>query len=256
MNKYIVTSLLISSLALGMTACQNNVSSKNQQTNMVLEEHRLQSPPDPDTGTFLPVDTTQEEVLSQHQDERQLSVINPVEFSDQVGVPVMTSLGPGEPLNAVLLTSEIDPPRQVAEVRKGDEVIFSVDAGLPSPALPLQSLWSYDGNWVLEIIFLEEDVFQGRIYQDGQLINDSKVYQDAYGFQLLAGKPFYFYQREGSLGYFYDGQETPLPYQEIPHYGCCSASTINPQPAENMVAFYARTGDDWYYVELGDFGLD
>ncbi len=253
MNKYFVTSLLISSLALGMTACQNSVWLKVQQTDLVLEEHRLQSPPDPDTGTFIPVDTTQEEVLSQHQDERQLSVINPVEFSDQEGVPVMTSLGPGEPLNAVLLTSEIDPPRQIAEVRKGDEVIFSVDAGMPSPALPLQSLWSYDGSWSLEILYAEEETWQARIYQDDQLINDSEDYQDAFGFQLLEGKPFYFYQREDGLGYSYDRQEYSLPYEEIPHYGCCSASTLNPQKAENMVAFYARTGDNWFYIELGDF---
>ncbi len=169
---------------------------------------------------------------------------------------MMTSQGPGETLTAVLLTSPTDPPRQIAEIRRGDDVIFSVDAGLPSPALPLQSLWSFDGHWVLEIIFSEEETWQGRIYGDGQLINDTENYQDAFGFQLLGGKPFYFYQRENGLGYSYDEQEVPLPYQEIPHYGCCSASTLNPKPAENMVAFFAQTGEDWYYVELGNFSQD
>ncbi|MFN2112075.1 MAG: hypothetical protein ACK2TT_03055 [Anaerolineales bacterium] len=254
MNKYLVTSLLVFSLLLGTAACQGQASPTNSV--LALEEHPLEGPPDPDTGIFLPVGTSQEAVLAQHQAERQRSVANYVEFSDQAGGPVMASRGSGETLSAVLLTSENDPPRQIVELHKGDQVVFSVDAGLPSPALPLQSLWSYDGHWVLEILYSEDEIWQGRIYRDGQLLNDTENYLDAFGFQLLGGKPFYFYQREDGLGYYYDGQENPLPYQEILHYGCCSASTLNPQPAENMVAFYAHTGDDWYYVELGNFSED
>lgn len=241
-------------LLLGAAACQNQASPTSSL--LILEEHPLENPPDPDTGIFLPVGTSQEAVLTQHQAERQRSVANFAEFSDQAGGPVMTSQGPGESLQAVLLTSENDPPRQIVELRKGDQVIFSVDAGMPSPALPLQSLWSYDNHWVLEILYSEEEIWQGRIYRDGQLLNDTEDYQDAFGFQLLGGKPFYFYQREEGLGYSYDEQEHPLPYQEILHYGCCSATTLNPLPAENMVAFYAHTGDDWYYVELGNFSQD
>jgi hypothetical protein len=246
--------LLTLILILGLAACQANSSSPS--ANLVLEEHPLESPPDPDTMTFLPVGTSQEAVLAQHQTEREKSVANPVEFSDQENVPVMTSQGSGKTLTAVLLTSTSDAPRQIAEVRNGNEVIFSADAGLPSPAMPLQSLWSFDDHWVLEILYAEDEIWQGRIYRDGQLINDAENYQDAFGFQLLGGKPFYFYQREDGLGYSYDGQETPLPYEEIPHYGCCSATTLNPHPAENMVAFFAQTGEDWYYVELGIFSQD
>jgi hypothetical protein len=45
-----------------------------------------------------------------------------------------------------------------------------------------------------------------------------------------------------------------LGYDAITHYQCCSDSTLNPRASENMVAFFASTGIDWYYVELGLFG--
>ena len=168
----------------------------------------------------------------------------------------MISQGPGPSLEAVLVVSPDNPLRQIVELLEGDEIILSVDGGLPSPVLPLQSLWSYEDHWALEILYAEEEIWQGRIYLNGELLNESQDYQEAFGFQLLGGKPFYFFQREDALGYSYDGIEMELPYDSIPHYNCCSASTINPLPAENMVAFYALTGDDWYYVELGDFQVE
>jgi hypothetical protein len=145
---------------------------------------------------------------------------------------------------------------QTVELFEDDQSLFKVDAGLPSPALPLQSLWTYGDHWVLEILYAEEEIWEGRIFQDGQLLNETLDYQEAFGFQLLAEKPFYFFQREDGLGYSYDGVETELPYDQILHYGCCSASTLNPIPAKNMVAFYALTGEGWFYVELGDFQLE
>ncbi|GAB4499090.1 MAG: hypothetical protein OHK003_13680 [Anaerolineales bacterium] len=44
-----------------------------------------------------------------------------------------------------------------------------------------------------------------------------------------------------------------LPYDEIPHYLCCSDSVFNRIPAENMVAFFAKRGETWRCVELGNF---
>jgi hypothetical protein len=240
--------LLVLIIVLGISGCRSTSNI------LQLEEHPLSSPPDPDLGIFLPVGTTQQAVLERHQAERAQLVKNPV--SDENYQPVMTSLGEGEPLMAILKESPAGPPRMVVDLMRGDEVIFSVDAGLPSPALPLQSLWTFDDHWVLEILLAEEDIWEGRIYQDGQLVNQLHNYQDAFGFQLLAGKPFYFFQRDGKLGYSYDGQEIELPYDQIPHFNCCSASTLNPLPVKNMVAFYAQTGEDWFYDELGVFSQD
>ena len=79
---------------------------------------------------------------------------------------------------------------------------------------------------------------------------------DVFSFQRLAGEPFDFFQREDKLGYNYAGEEYSLPYGEIHHYGCCSAAGVNPIQADNMVAFCALIGDDWYCVEPGIFATD
>ncbi len=243
-------------LCLIMTsgACQaNSVSTGSVLT---LDETPLQGPPNSDNGIFLPIGTTQEEVLGKHSEERERTVYNEFYQADGDVYPRTNSLGPGQELIAILGTSTTETYRQTVSILNGDENIFNVDAGLPSPALPLQGLWSYPDHWALEILYSDEETWQGRVYLDGELLNESLNYQEVFGFQLLEGKPFYFYQREDGLGYNYDGIETSLPYDEIPHYNCCSAYVINPIPAENMVAFFARTGDQWFYVELGDFSQE
>lgn len=246
--------LLTLCLILMSSACQ--ADSVSTGSALTLDENPLQGPPDSDRGTFLPIGSTQEEVIEKHREERERTVYNNYYQEDGDFYPRTNSLGPGQELTAVLGTSTTEAFRQIATLLRGDEEIFSVDAGLPSPALPLQGLWSYSDHWALEVLYADEENWQGRIYLDGELLNESLNYQDAFGFQLLGGKPFYFYQREDGLGYSYDGKETNLPYDEILHYGCCSASSLNPIPAENMVAFYALTGEDWFYVELGDFSQD
>ena len=237
--------------AAGLSGCQP--APAPAVSSLIREEYLLEGPPDADAGTFQPSGTTQDAVLEKHQREREQRVYNDVSFSPERGGPLMASRGPGQKLTAALLTSPDNPPDQVVQLLEGENTIFSVEAGLPSPALPLQSLWTFDDHWVLEILFAEEEIWQGRIYQDGDLLNETQAYQEAFGFQLLSGKPFYFYRNSAGLGYAYSGIETALPYDEILHYGCCSAASLNPIHAENMVAFYALAGADWFYVELGDF---
>jgi hypothetical protein len=248
--KLLMILLLIDILAAGLVSCRTTTSPP--QTILTLEEHPLEGPPDADQRTFQPTDTSQEAVLEAHQAERNRTIYNPIAAGVDFQV-VMSSLGSGEQMSAVLRTSAEEPPRQVVDVMREDQVIFSLDAGLPSPALPLQSFWTQGEHWFLEILLADEDIWNGQIYWDGNLINDLKDYQEAFGFQLLADKPFFFFQKHEKMGYSYDGQEYSLPYSQILHYGCCSASTLNPIPAENMVAFYALAGDQWFYVELGDF---
>jgi hypothetical protein len=119
--------------------------------------------------------------------------------------------------------------------------------------LPLQGLWTYDGHWALEILFADTSTWAGQIYIDGELVNRAKGFDEAFGFQLLGGRPFFFYSREGHMGFSYDNQEVDLRYEEIPHYMCCGESSLNPVHAQNMTAFFARQETTWYYVELGVF---
>jgi hypothetical protein len=218
---------------------------------LVLEEHALAQPPDSDSGTFLPVEGTQEEILARHDAERAKAFLDPVFMI--AGNPAIRAPWKDGELVAVMYTLAGDPLEQHVEISSDGTVIFTAFAGLPSPALPLQAFWTYDGHWALEILLAMPDVWAGQIYVDGALLNQSRGYTDAFGLQMLSGKPFFFFTRDGQLGLSYDGQEAELEYEAISHYLCCSGSVLNPLQAENMVAFFAQRADNWYYVELGSF---
>jgi hypothetical protein len=216
-----------------------------------LEEHTLAAAPDPETGAFLPVEGTQAEILARHASER-ARVYQQMPTTIQ-GNPALLPNGEASNLAAMMVTTPGDPLKQAVEVLLAGTPIFTADAGLPSPVLPLQGLWTYDGHWALEILFADESTWAGQVFIDGELVNQEKGYDEAFGFQLLAGKPFYFYSREGHVGYAFDGQETDLDYDQIPHYFCCGEAALNPVQSQDMVAFFAQRGDDWFYVELGAF---
>jgi hypothetical protein len=242
--------LLTISLLLGTTLY--GCTSAPAQNALQLTETELSTAPSTDMRSFQPVQGTQEDVLAVHADERAKAVV--FEITDDTGNPVMTAKGEDTSLKAELFTAAGDTPTQTVQVLRGDEVIFETPAGMPSPALPLQALWTYDGHWALEILLANETTWAGQVFIDGELVNDQKGYDEAFGLQMMAGKPFFFYMRDGHAGYSYDGQETDLEYSQIPHYNCCSESVTNPEPAENMVSFFAQRDGTWYYVELGAFG--
>ncbi|MCJ7734274.1 MAG: hypothetical protein MUP11_06975 [Anaerolineales bacterium] len=236
-------------ISIGLTACLR--IDQPHSRDLQLEEYPLAAAPNLVPLTFQPEGTTQDAVLARHALMRDRVYANPIMTIE--GYPVMTSLGEGEILTAVTRVAVDDPFHQIVDLMRGDELIFSTYAGLPSPSIPQQGLWTYDNHWVLEILLSEDEIWIGEIFQDGELINDLKEYEEAFGFQLLSGEPFFFYQRDGQLGFSYAGQETNLPYDQIPHYYCCGEDTINPVQAERMVSFFAQQGENWFYVELGDF---
>ncbi len=240
---------LTTTICILMGGCA--ILSPKQAGTLKLEEHRLSGPPELTPLSFTPLDGTQAEVLAKHSDERALHIINEVVTVE--GSPALSSLGESKDLQAVVVTASQGKPDQTVKVMRANEVIFQASAGLPSPAVPVQALWTYDKHWALEILYADETTWTGKIYIDGTLINDQKGYTDAFGLQLLAGKPFFFFSRNGQIGYSYDGKETELEYNQIPHYNCCAESEINPKPAQNMVSFFANKANTWYYVELGNF---
>jgi len=245
----ILSMLLLTILCAGLPACRK--ADQPISGGLQLEEYPLTAAPTLVPLSFQPEGTTQDAVLVRHARLREMVYQNPVRTIE--GYPAMTSLGEGEDLTAVMRSAEEDPLRQIVDLMRGDELIFSTDAGLPSPALPLQGFWTFDNHWVLEILLSEEEIWIGEIFQDGELINDLQGYEEAFSFQLLSGEPFFFYQRDDQLGFSYAGQETDLPYDQIPHYRCCAEDTINPVQTEQMVAFFAQQGEQWFYVELGNF---
>lgn len=215
---------------------------------LTLEEHLLSQPPAPDSFRFQPVEGMQMEVLARNAAER--SKTTPVMIATVDGNPALTASGDGREFIAVLFTDETKTPEQTVELSQNGRVIFTTPAGMPSPILPLQGLWTYGDHWALEIVLASPEVWTGQVFIDGELVNQGGEYGEVFGFQLLAGKPFFFYYRDGQTGLSYDGKEADLPYDNIPHYLCCSESVLNPIQAANMVAFFAQRGETWYYVEL------
>lgn len=148
-------------------------------------------------------------------------------------------------------------------VTRNGQQIYKISIGHGSPVSALRHLWTYDDHWALETAYVtvrtEANVIYsdavGQVTVDGVLLNDQFGYNEAFGFQTIHGRPFYFFKRDGKIGANYEGVEIPLGYDEIPHYGCCSAATLNPSMFQNMVAFFARKGETWYYAEIGVFNL-
>lgn len=147
----------------------------------------------------------------------------------------------------------------VSITRKG-EVIYSIPTGDGGfPADPLQRLWVYGDHWALETIHITTHTqdnetsadLVGQVTVDGVLLNDKLGYQEAFGFQTIAGYPFYFFKRDGKIGYSYNGMEAMLDFDTILHYGCCSAGAYNPNPSPNHVNFFAKKGETNYFVILG-----
>ncbi len=123
----LLAAMLIFLLGIGLTGCQpDSVTTAN---NLLLEEHPLQGAPDADSGIFLPIGTSQSAVLDRHREMRSNLVTNSV--SDENYQPVMTSLGEEDQLKSILKESPDGPPRMVVDLMRGDELIFSTDAGLP-----------------------------------------------------------------------------------------------------------------------------
>ena len=222
-----------------------------------IEEYELVQHPQSDTRFFEPVDGAAHEILAKHESER----VQPV------GIPKLAFLENGQKLWAeetpeatyeMYQSGELPEDFQgvLISITQDGEEIFTTKA----PVLANDSflgLWAYEDHWFIEVIRQAEDPSRaltwGEIFQDGQSLNARYGYAESFGFQLMHGKPFYFFERDGRIGAVYDGKEIPLGYERVLHYGCCSVGVLNPIKYENMVSFFALRDGTWFYVEIGVF---
>ncbi len=159
----------------------------------------------------------------------------------------------GDKLLSVEVTS-VSTGHSKVNVYLDDQPAYSSEFNDVSVYGPLDGPWTYGDHWALVVIDAKSDGQQGwvpftRLIQDGQDLTAAKGYQQAFQFSVLDGKPFYFYQKADKIGLSFDGQELAKDYDEVPHYSCCSDALRNPGNSMNMVWFFARRGNDWYYVE-------
>ena len=223
---------------------------------LTVEEYALEDRPSFEPLSFSPIQGSQAGVRARRELERRQNFPDN-SFFDHMHFSGRASLD-GAELVAFEDYNQGGSNGWLTVERNGEE-IYQVSTGPGSPLTPLQGLWVYDDHWVLETAFITRrqegnTVYTdatGRISQDGELLNDLYDYEEMFGFQLMAGRPFYFFKRDGKIGFSYDGQAVEAGYDEIPHYGCCSAAGLNPIRAQSMVAFFAQRDGIWYYVEVG-----
>jgi hypothetical protein len=217
---------------------------------LTIEEHALHEAPTLDPLAFRPVESSMDTILARHAVERangfpDNSLLQDGHFSLRTTINAET-----------LVASEnygSDSASSWVTVMHNGQEVYRVDTGMGSPVTPLRGLWAYADHWVLETAYITHDSIGGRLSRDGRALNTSLGYEDAFDFQLLKGRPFYFFKKDGKIGFSYDGEDVPAGYDELPHYGCCSDAETNPRAAQNMVAFFARRGGAWYYIEIGVF---
>jgi hypothetical protein len=143
-----------------------------------------------------------------------------------------------------LLTLRWDWNVNEVQVWSGSRRIYSF-ASLFLVAPPVHGLWSWHDHWLVEI--------DGFLIQDGMNLNERLGFDEAFGWQLLNGKPFYFFRKGPRVGIVYDGQVLPYYYEDVPHYRCCEPAMFNKAGNEDMVWFYGLRDGIWYYVEVGIF---
>lgn len=223
-----------------------------QSNGLSVQEFELKTHPDSESRSFVPVKGTASEVLEKHQEEREKNVVV-MGFENRE-----TWLK-----NKRIVATEIFPKPDADFARtiiilQDNAEIFRLVIENPVPTYPsFLGLWAYGDEWFIETTQSnktgEYPYAVGDIIRTGQSLNMLYGYDESFGFQLLAEKPFYFYKKDGKFRASYDGQDMVVEYDEVPHYLCCSAGGINPIKSENMVSFFGKKEDKWYYVEIGSF---
>ncbi len=135
------------------------------------------------------------------------------------------------------------------QVRRAGEVVYTVVPDGPFVEPPVKSLWSWNGQWLIES--------EGRVILDGTDLTAQMGLDEMFGWRILHGEPFYFFAPAasspgGRIAMSYAGQEVvPYVYDEVVHYQCCEPSMFNLSGNETMVWFYGLRDGMWYYVEAG-----
>jgi hypothetical protein len=165
----------------------------------------------------------------------------------------------GNDLLTAVLSYNHDYSQSWVIVQRNGIETYRISTGPASPVEPLRGFWSYDSHWVLEVAPIIEKKIgnngieidtKGQLIEDGRSLNSQYGYEEAFNFQTLGGRPFYFFQKNGRIDAWFDGQVVPLGYDNISHYGCCSAAQGNPRMFTNLIVFFGSRGQADYFVQI------
>lgn len=216
---------------------------------LVIETFELTDIPDPETLQFTSVD-------GRKFTSADFEISTPFPSNQMEGTPLrFTVTFNGDTLVASEGAQPCEFEGCINVTRNGEE-IFRTNAGGISPIEPLRGLWTYDNHWVLETnLFFSDTPYNGQIIVDGEALNQQHGYEESFNFQTINGYPFYFFRRDGKVSAWFDGEEIPLDYDDVPHYLCCSDSGLNHKAREGAVLFFGNRGEQWYFVQIAAPGV-
>jgi hypothetical protein len=147
---------------------------------------------------------------------------------------------------------------KVVVLRNGEEVFETKISQCVYSGL--LEAWGYDNHWVIEFVTTDagcamvpkSDIID--IVRDGVSLKNENNYKSVFGFQLLAGKPFYFFKKhDNTFGVNYDGNEIELGYDDIPYSDPHPGLDKSIIQYQNIVVFSAEKDGVWSSVVIGVF---
>ena len=167
---------------------------------------------------------------------------HPWEAGDNAYLPPVYA---GDALTTVTFTGY---PTITYQVRLDGQTVYTSTAVSYGAYFPLCSLTSWDGHWALEV--------DDHLIIDGEDLGQTMGYNSVFGFTLLHGQPFYFFQQGDTIYVSYAGQTLPYTYTKVVHNQCCEPALFNIAANGDMVWFHALKDGVWYYVEAGVYCPD
>lgn len=129
-----------------------------------------------------------------------------------------------------------------AIIKKDGQEVLRIPTRGAAGVSPVRGLWAWNGQWVVEV--------EGHIVIDGHELNKKLGAEETFDWQIMDGKPFAFFLKDGQMNAWYDGKVYSLGYDMIVHNTCCEAGMFDVGHNAQMVWFYARKEGIWRYVEL------
>ena len=86
------------------------------------------------------------------------------------------------------------------------------------------------------------------ILLNGEELTGPPLFDSAYHANLLAGRLFFFFERDGQRGWWFDGEETVTDYDLFFHDQCSSPGMWNPYFFRDGFELFARRDSIWYLV--------
>jgi hypothetical protein len=130
-------------------------------------------------------------------------------------------------------------PTLTYQVELDGQAVYRGTAVALGAYMPLRSFTAWEGHWALEV--------DDHLIVDGQDLG----HDAAFGFSLIHGQPFYFFEQEGKVRMSYGGRTLPNVYDQVFHNQCCEAAMHNVEVLEDVVLFHALWEGTWYLVEAG-----